>query len=69
MLGIYVHIPFCESKCCYCSFSSFVKDESFINQYINFLCNEIETSNLKNNEIDSIYIGGGTPSLLDAKQI
>lgn len=69
MLGIYVHIPFCEKKCNYCSFSSFSKDEDFIKKYINFLCSEIEGSKFKGREIDSIYIGGGTPSLLMPVQI
>ncbi len=69
MLGIYVHIPFCEKKCNYCSFSSFSKDEDFIKKYINFLCSEIKSSKFKGREIDSIYIGGGTPSLLMPIQI
>ncbi len=69
MLGIYVHIPFCEKKCNYCSFSSFSKDETFIKQYLSFLCSEIEKSQFKGREVDTIYIGGGTPSLLTVEQI
>ena len=69
MLGIYVHIPFCEKKCNYCSFSSFSKDETFIKQYLSFLCGEIEKSQFKGREVDTIYIGGGTPSLLTVEQI
>ena len=65
MLGIYVHIPFCESKCHYCAFASFVKREEEQERYISSLIEEIENFSKDNNqEIDTIYIGGGTPSIL-----
>lgn len=70
-IGVYIHIPFCLSKCFYCDFASFAKKEEMIEQYIYALCNEI----LKNAEILSqykmttIYIGGGTPSYIDEKYI
>lgn len=70
-IGIYVHIPFCLSKCYYCDFASYSDMEQLIEPYINAVCNEI----LKNSEIlsqytiTSIYIGGGTPSYIDAKYI
>ena len=70
MLSIYVHIPFCERKCNYCAFSSFVEKNEKIDEYILFLTKEIENF-AKNNirEVDTIYIGGGTPSLLTTEQI
>ena len=69
--GIYLHIPFCESKCGYCDFFS-ITDLDLIN---NFLFGLIKESDIYAREInkkeifDSIYIGGGTPSVLSAVQI
>lgn len=67
MKGVYIHIPFCEKKCCYCAFSSFVMKKDKIDEYVSYLTKEIRKR--KGEEIDTIYIGGGTPSLLDEKQI
>lgn len=60
--GIYIHIPYCKSKCAYCSF---VSDTRFSDckEYINALIAEIEES-AKNRCADTVYIGGGTPSAL-----
>ena len=70
MLGIYVHIPFCESKCHYCAFASFVRKEEEHERYITSLIQEIEDfARNEKREIDSIYIGGGTPSAVSIKQI
>ncbi|MGM0509246.1 MAG: radical SAM family heme chaperone HemW [Fusobacteriota bacterium] len=67
MDSIYIHIPFCKKKCYYCDFLSFEKNEKDISEYINYLIKEI---NLYNENIyDTIYFGGGTPSLLSVKQI
>ena len=65
-LGIYIHIPFCESKCYYCDFVSFKKSDNEKLKYVQSLVNEIKykAKTLKNYEIDSIFIGGGTPSCL-----
>ena len=71
-LGIYIHIPFCKSKCYYCDFTSFSCKEDKIEQYINALKKEIELYKHKLEEdilIDTIYIGGGTPSYIDSKYI
>lgn len=71
-LSIYIHIPFCMSKCHYCDFISYqnVNDE-LIKKYINAICNEIvsnaELISLRN--IKTIYIGGGTPSFIDQNYI
>ncbi len=70
-IGIYIHIPFCLSKCFYCDFASYAGRENMIEKYVYALCNEI----LQNAEIlgqhivKTIYIGGGTPSFIDSKYI
>lgn len=70
-IGIYIHIPFCRSKCYYCNFASYPNLEDMIEKYVDAVCQEI----LKNSEILSqyniktIYIGGGTPSYIDEKYI
>lgn len=62
--GIYIHIPFCHSKCNYCNFYSVVNKTSLID-FTNSLKKEIASRrNEVNNEISTIYFGGGTPSLL-----
>ena len=64
-LSVYVHIPFCESKCNYCDFNSFAHKEDFFEPYVNSLIDEIENcSELSQRNIDTIFIGGGTPSVL-----
>ena len=65
--GLYFHIPFCQSKCGYCDFYSIV-DTSLTSTFINVLCDEIKLTaeQLKTEDkFDTIYIGGGTPSLLN----
>lgn len=66
-LAIYVHIPFCESKCLYCNFYS-VTDKSKIQKYINKVKEQIEffADKLKSQKVKSIYFGGGTPSSIDS---
>ena len=67
-LSIYVHIPFCNSKCGYCSFVSKVGTDDDKKRYFNALINEIKMQSkkhAKNYVVSSIYIGGGTPSCLD----
>lgn len=68
-LGIYVHIPFCKKRCSYCDFVSYAGKEDKIDQYFKALKNEIETYNLKDYNVTTIYIGGGTPSFVDSKYI
>lgn len=63
----YVHIPFCKSKCFYCSFISF-DDLSLINSYLVSLNSQI-SSEYKSEILDTLYIGGGTPSLLSINQL
>lgn len=69
ILRIYVHIPFCESKCHYCDFASFVCDEKTKERYFKALLDEISSCKFKGSQISSVYIGGGTPSSVDEKYI
>lgn len=61
--GVYIHIPFCKSKCKYCAFIS-TPDFSLQKSYVAALVNEIKSNPLIGSAVDSIYIGGGTPSCL-----
>ena len=69
-LGLYIHIPFCKQKCYYCDFVSYAKNEKFFERYIGALLEEMNNFFDNNDvEIKTIYIGGGTPSIIDAKYI
>ena len=63
-LGLYIHIPFCKTKCSYCDFVSFCYGEDRQKEYLNALLLEIEfyKDKFKSKVFDSLYIGGGTPS-------
>ena len=69
-LGIYIHIPFCKQKCFYCDFISYANQDKYFQKYVQALSKEINNF-IDNNkiEVQTIYIGGGTPSLIDAKYI
>ncbi len=69
MRGIYIHIPFCKQKCYYCDFISFAQNGDIIEKYINALIKEIKKTLKSQDKIDTIYIGGGTPSIIDSKYI
>lgn len=62
-IGIYIHIPFCKAKCNYCAFVS-TPDFSLQKQYVSALIGEIKDSKSNRPCVDSVYIGGGTPSCL-----
>lgn len=68
-LGLYIHIPFCDKICNYCDFTAFQGANSKILEYVNALKKEIQLKGNKNFFIDSIFIGGGTPSFIDGKYI
>lgn len=71
-MQLYVHIPFCKSKCRYCDFNSYAcRDTQAIFEYLTALNQEITlaSSHFESAKIDTIYIGGGTPSLLDESLI
>lgn len=72
MLSVYVHIPFCKSKCPYCDFySACPKDENILEQYTQTLCARIESYGEKyaHREVGTVYFGGGTPSVLGAEKL
>ena len=71
MAGIYIHIPFCEFKCMYCDFYSISDKETLIPEFVKALILEIERCQVETQdlEIETIFIGGGTPSLLKSKYI
>ena len=66
--SVYIHIPFCDSICNYCDFCKFIKNDDLIYNYLSALDKEIK-SKYKGEVIDTLYIGGGTPSSLDLKQL
>lgn len=76
MPGIYIHVPFCASKCPYCDFYS-VADRGRIDNYISAVIDELATlrrvgplaGDLKNRDIATVYFGGGTPSFLGAENL
>ena len=72
MSGLYVHIPFCKSRCIYCGFYSTVGLD-LRQQYVEALCKEMEMENEKrkekNKKLKTIYLGGGTPSQLTTEQL
>lgn len=70
-IGVYVHIPFCKQKCYYCDFISYANQKGKMENYVQAIQKEIENAKeiLSNRLVDTIYIGGGTPSFLDSKFI
>jgi len=63
-ISLYIHIPFCNKKCSYCNFYSIAYDAKLTENYIRSLTKEISQYKNRNNTLTSIYLGGGTPSLL-----
>ncbi len=62
--SLYIHIPFCIRKCIYCDFFSVPYDDLLVKAYINALCKELSLKKDSAHTLKTIYIGGGTPSLL-----
>ena len=72
VIGIYVHIPFCLSKCPYCDFNSIVYNSELADEYVKSLIKEIQHFSQNQNEkasAETIYFGGGTPSILKTSQL
>lgn len=70
-LGLYLHIPFCRSKCLYCDFCSFpARAEELIGSYVERLCRDLEAKSAECREhvVQTVYFGGGTPTLLSARR-
>lgn len=76
-LGIYISVPFCKAKCTYCNFASGVFGAARMEQYVDRVCAEIGTAKARTETmgaqlpraVDTVYLGGGTPSLLSAEQM
>ncbi|MGB8596191.1 MAG: radical SAM family heme chaperone HemW [Candidatus Sulfotelmatobacter sp.] len=76
-LGIYISVPFCRTKCSYCNFASGVFSRAVFERYLDRVCADIENAQKVAEEmggrmqraVDSIYLGGGTPTVLDAAQL
>lgn len=76
-LGLYISVPFCRTKCTYCNFASGVFSRRLFEKYVSCLCQEIansretarQMSGIFDPVVDSIYFGGGTPTLLDIAQL
>ena len=67
--GLYVHIPFCSSRCSYCDFATGLYQSELAEGYVCALIEEIRSSRIGGEKADTIYFGGGTPSLLDPAQL
>ena len=71
-LGLYLHFPYCVAKCPYCDFNSYqLKEDNQISSYISALYQEIAaySQKLKKSNMKTIYLGGGTPTILSGTQI
>lgn len=73
--GVYLHIPFCKSRCSYCDFATDVyRNNDAVERYVSALCGEIDKFSVPDvskgeTSIDTVYFGGGTPSMLAPEQI
>ena len=68
MISVYIHIPFCHKICTYCDFCKLYRHDNWINSYLDALEKEI-TQNYHHEEVKTLYIGGGTPSTLNLKEL
>ena len=76
-LGVYISVPFCRTKCSYCNFASDVFSRAVFERYVDRLCSDIANAERDANqmsgkferEVDSIYLGGGTPTVLEPAQL
>ena len=71
VVGVYLHIPFCRSKCDYCDFYSMPAGDDLMDRYQKALLTQIKSMvpRLKGRTVDTIYIGGGTPSYYGEKRL
>lgn len=79
-IGLYIHIPFCKQKCSYCDFCSYAEKQDLVSKYIKCLLQEIKEVGSNNRtdfengkddlfSVKTIYIGGGTPSVIESQYI
>ncbi|MBQ1793569.1 MAG: oxygen-independent coproporphyrinogen III oxidase [Peptostreptococcaceae bacterium] len=71
MLGLYIHVPFCVQKCNYCDFNSFKIKGNDKKEYLNAIEKEMKlySDEFKNKQFDSVFFGGGTPSILNIEEL
>src|SRR5215203_3830864 len=67
--GLYVHIPFCSSRCSYCDFATGLYQSDLAERYVRAVVQEIQSSRNVASHVDTLYFGGGTPSLLSPSQL
>ena len=75
--GIYISVPFCRTKCSFCNFASGVFSRVVFDGYVQQVCSDVEGSEsvarklggILDRQVDSIYLGGGTPSVLEPEQL
>src|SRR6185369_1043073 len=67
--GLYVHIPFCSSRCSYCDFATGLYQRDLAERYVRAIVEEIASTRFVGQRVDTIYFGGGTPSLLAVSQL
>jgi oxygen-independent coproporphyrinogen-3 oxidase len=67
--GLYIHIPFCRSRCSYCDFATGLYQSEIAERYVRAVVEEIRASAVAGAAVDTIYFGGGTPSLLEPSQL
>src|ERR1700739_3537905 len=76
-LGVYISVPFCRTKCTYCNFASDVFSKAVFRGYVDRVCRDMEQACAVSGDmggcfdraVDSIYFGGGTPTVLDIAQL
>jgi oxygen-independent coproporphyrinogen III oxidase len=76
-LGLYISVPFCRTKCTYCNFASDVFSRAVFQRYVDRVCDDLQRARIVANEaggrfediLDSVYLGGGTPTVLDSHQL
>ena len=76
-LGVYISVPFCRTKCTYCNFASGVFSRAVFKRYVDRVCSDIASAERDaadmggkfEREVDSIYLGGGTPTVLEPAQL
>lgn len=69
MLGVYIHIPFCISKCHYCDFNSHSNKDNLVDRYISALKDEVSMYGEELRDVRTVFIGGGTPTCIDSGHI
>src|SRR4051812_16552645 len=69
-LSVYLHIPFCTTKCTYCAFNTYINQEALVEPFVRALIREIQivARSKPNQAVGTIFFGGGTPSLLTPQQ-